>query len=785
MTNSNDNGSASPQSQPVQNTQINDVDFTGAPDCLQSPTDGLLRLAVGDGRHMGLVTGWTTNWRVFSESLSVPEVGCKQGAFWCAADYGESTERKRVSVKAVSLIVLDVEMKTEQPPPLADALALCEARGWQAFGHTTFTHTPDAPRYRLCMMPSRNIKPEELRCLVDTVAQKLGLECSCDLAASGDPARLYYNPRVASKADKGKFEHGSVEGAAVDVDAILATGKPEAVKTASAPVLLKGNGPLMDDLRSALEFLDPDPYDEWMATGMALKTAPLEPQAKNELYHEWSGKSDKYSYTECQTKWESFRPTKTSFRNIFNKAMKLGWVNPASDFELIARGSNNQDMLAETFAQRYEGSLVYAHDFGAWLEFNGSQWLKDPTRKAFEYARQLCRELGDGKQTTRAAFFSGVEQIAKCDPRLSCGSSEFDSDNYELNTPAGVYDLVTGEVKPHHPQQRLTKITAVAPTATQGGVFLKTILEICGGDESLVHFHKVSLGAMLSGAKEEHWLVYWFGTGRNGKNLLADLVFSILGEYAHKLPSSALMSKKHESHPSELTGLRGVRLALSSEIEEGSFWNEARLKELTGDEFITARYMGRDAFTFTKSHKHLILGNHRPQIKTVDEAIKNRVLLVPFDVSFAGREDRDLPQKMREEAGFVLHWLIEGHTAWIENGKRLPSCEAVERATKGYFAAQSTIEMWIDECCRKVDDPDRPAGGWCTASELYDNYQQWKRARGEGPVSQTRFGEFMGRAFVKAQSKKAAVYVGLELDRARSAYESCLDDIRQKVVGGG
>ncbi len=542
--------------------------------------------------------------------------------------------------------------------------------------------------------------------------------------------------------------------------------KPEVAKPNPAPALAKGNGPLMDDLRSALEFLDPDPYDEWTDIGHALKTAPLEPQAKNELYHEWSMKSDKYDYAECQAKWESFKPTRTSYKAIFKKAMGLGWVNPASGFELIARGSNSQDMIAETFAQRYEGSLIYAHDFGAWLEFNGYQWLRDPTRKAFEYARQLCRELGDGKQTTRAAFFSGVEQIAKCDPRLSCGSSEFDSDNYELNTPSGLYDLRTGEVKPHHPEQRLTKITAVAPTAAHGGVFLKAIREICGGDESLVRFHQVSLGAMLSGAREEHWLVYWFGTGRNGKNLLADLVFSILGEYAHKLPSSALMSKKHESHLSELTGLRGVRLALSSEIEEGSFWNEARLKELTGDEFITARYMGRDAFTFTKSHKHLILGNHRPQIKTVDEAIKNRVLLVPFDVSFAGREDRDLPQKIRAEAGFVLHWLIEGHTAWLENGKRLPKCEAVERATKGYFAAQSTIEMWIDECCRKVDDPDRPASSWSTASELYENYQQWKRARGEGPVSQTRFGEFMARAYEKTRGSRGFVYVGLELGQA-------------------
>ena len=560
--------------------------------------------------------------------------------------------------------------------------------------------------------------------------------------------------------------------------------KPMVCMPTFAPAHANGKGRLFDDLKAALEFIDPNNYGEWMSTGMALKTAPLDPQTKEELYHWWSAKSHKYNYDDCQAKWKALEPTKTSYRVIFSKAQGSGWVNPASGFELIARGSNNQDMLAETFAQRYQGSLVYVHDFGAWLEFNGYQWLKDPTRKAFEYARQLCRELGDGKQTSRAPFFRGVEQIAQCDPRLSCASDEFDCDNYTLNTPTGVYDLSTGEVKPHHPEQRLTKITAVAPTAEHGGVFLKAIREICDDDESLIRFHQVSLGAMLSGAREEHWLVYWFGTGRNGKNLLADLVFYILGEYAHKLPASALMSKKHDSHPSELTGLRGVRLALSSEIEEGAFWNEARLKELTGDEFITARYMRQDAFTFTKSHKHLILGNHRPQIKTVDEAIKSRMLLVPFDVSFAGREDRDLPHKIRAEGGFVLHWLIEGHTAWLENGKRLPQCDAVERATQGYFASQSTIEMWLDECCLKVDDPDRPAGNWCTASELYENYQHWKRARGESPVSKTRFGEFMIRAFERNKGSRGNVYVGLELNRAGGdAYDTCLNSIRQIVKG--
>ena len=316
---------ASPQSQPVQNKLSNANNFTE--NWLQSPTDGLFHLACGDGSQMGQVTEWTTNWDDFSGSLSVPEVGEKRGAFWCAANYGGSTQRIRDNVQGVSLIVLDVEAKTKQPPPPADALALCAGRGWQAFAHTTYTHKPNAPRYRLCMAPSRTIKPKELRRLIEAVAQELDLECACDLAASGDPARLYYTPRVASEIDKATFEHGAVKGAAVDVDEMLTSGKPEAVKPAPAPQISK-TGQLGEDLRSALEYIDPDSYDSWLAGLMALKTAPI--SNAQELAHWWSAKSAKYDCDDCQTKWDSLKPSHTSYKEIFKKAQGLGWVNPAS-----------------------------------------------------------------------------------------------------------------------------------------------------------------------------------------------------------------------------------------------------------------------------------------------------------------------------------------------------------------------------------------------------------------------------------------------------------------------
>ena len=329
MTNPKENGSASPQSQPVQNTLTSTCDFTGVLEWLHSPTDALLRLACGNGGRMGQVTEWTTNWDDFSESLSVPQVGEKQGTFWCAADYGGRTQRIRDNVQGVSLIVLDVEAKAKQPPPLADTLALCEARGWQAFAHTTYTHKPDAPRYRLCIVPSRSIEPGELRRLVVAVAQELELECACDLAASGDSARLYYTPRVPSEADKAMFEHGSVEGATVNVDEMLAMSKPKAfipALTLAAATRISEAEQLGDDLRSALDYLDPDNYDRWIGGLMALKTAPI--SNAQEIAHLWSRKSAKYNYAQCQAKWDLLKPTETSYKTIFSKAQELGWVNP-------------------------------------------------------------------------------------------------------------------------------------------------------------------------------------------------------------------------------------------------------------------------------------------------------------------------------------------------------------------------------------------------------------------------------------------------------------------------
>ncbi len=225
------------------------------------------------------------------------------------------------------------------------------------------------------------------------------------------------------------------------------------------------------------------------------------------------------------------------------------------------------------------------------------------------------------------------------------------------------------------------------------------------------------------------------------------------------------MADEHGSrHPTEVANLRGLRLAVSSEIGEGEHWNEARVKELTGDSTLTGRLMRQDFFTFRRTHKHLIYGNHRPMLRIVDPAMAARLHIVPFSAMFSaekGNLDPLMPQKLRAEAPAILAWLIRGHQRWRVSGT-LKRCASVEATTRDYLDSQSTLDQWIAERCVLLPDDGRSGRGWSKASVLYADFAAWKRERGEHPLSQTRWGEWMERRYrrVVADGKR---YVGVGL----------------------
>lgn len=419
--------------------------------------------------------------------------------------------------------------------------------------------------------------------------------------------------------------------------------------------------------------------------------------------------------------------------------------------------------LASALRVRMGERIRYVPEWGKWLVYDGTRWARDNAgivaTEIDKIAREQARAAEDDpalgtRPETRARVARAVdsatqrrggEAIAASASALIVPASKLDVLPHLLNTPSGTLDLRTGELREHRPDDWLTKRTAVAPSSRgiEGSTFAQFLHEVTCGDAGLVAFLRRMLGACLfaSHAIADHWLAFLIGTGRNGKGTLVEhCVARAMGDYARRIPSEVLLADDRGSrHPTEIANLQGVRLAYASEIDEGRRWNESRIKELTGGDMLSARFMRRDFFEFRPSHRLVIYANHRPLIENPDVALRSRVKLVPFNASFAGREDTTLPDRLAEELPIVLGWLVAGALDFYEAGA-LRNCEAVETATGDYFAANSTFDDWTAECCRVGADFEAPA------ADLYRKWAEWKERRGEGVQSQKRWSEFMRRA---------------------------------------
>jgi len=411
---------------------------------------------------------------------------------------------------------------------------------------------------------------------------------------------------------------------------------------------------------------------------------------------------------------------------------------PASYAQLVEL---SEDALALDFAARNRSCLRYCPGMD-WLYFNGRHWEPDKRMHRFDNARQLCRsvasDLNDKAaiRLTAASTVNAVISLARSDQRLVIDSEEWDSEASTLNTPGGLVDLLTGDIRPTLHTDYVTRITAVAPLDKPCPAWDQFLQSVFENDNDVIDFIQAMLGYCLTGSNREQKLFFFHGKGSNGKSTLLDLVEWLMGVYSLKLPASVLMQTKLSSHPTELAQLQGRRLASSSEIEDGQYWAESRIKELTGDEMLSARFMRQDFFQFRQTQKHIICGNYRPRLKGGDSAMQRRMVLVPFSASFTGQNmDKNLPAKLREEAPAILHWMIQGAVRWAADGLVVP--ETIRAASAEYMRVMDDLAEWVEDCCETGADLKE------SNKMLFASFSEWKRARAEKIPSIATWGERM------------------------------------------
>ncbi len=415
-----------------------------------------------------------------------------------------------------------------------------------------------------------------------------------------------------------------------------------------------------------------------------------------------------------------------------------------------------EDSAALKFRDRYDGQLLFDHDVNAWFVWDGCCWRSDKTGLAFEHARQLIRELTENHSgrskilANRTGFASGVEKFARSDRAFAVIASEWDHDLFLLGTPEGTVNLCDGTLRPASPESRITKLTAVSPAATADcPVWLNFMNEATGSDEQLIRFLQQICGYALTGSVVEHGMAFVYGSGGNGKSVFINTVSGIMCDYASTAAMTTFTASGSDAHPTELARLKGARLVTASETEKGHAWAEAKIKALTGGDRIAARFMKQDFFEFIPQFKLIVVGNHKPTLTNVDDAMKRRINIIPF-IRKPVNPDRQLEQKLMAEWPMILRWMIDGCLDWQKNGLVRP--DSVIASTQAYFEDQDLLGQWLnDNCDAEPDNPHKSD----TVAALFAAWSAYATAAGETPGSKKAFNEAMqSRGFHPARGGK-------------------------------
>ncbi|MDQ5879490.1 MAG: putative primase/helicase [Pseudomonadota bacterium] len=429
----------------------------------------------------------------------------------------------------------------------------------------------------------------------------------------------------------------------------------------------------------------------------------------------------------------------------------------------------SDDDLAARFTDRHRHDLRHVAAWGVWLIWTGAHWQRDDRLRVFDLSRQVCRDvLTEAREAGlthnqlqrlrnrlgSAQTIYSVVRLAGSDPAHAVSVDQLDADPWALNTPGGVVDLRTGAMHPHDPARLHTKITAGTPRG-ECPLFMQ-FLERVQPDPSLRDYLQRLAGYALTGSAREHVLPFGYGTGRNGKGTLFHTLRAVLGDYAVEIAAETLMETHHDRHPTELAVFRGVRLVIGSEVDAGRRWNESRVKRLTGGDPISARYIGQDLFEFDPSHTLVIVGNNKPALRSVDEAIRARIHLIPFAVAIPEAErDTTLPERLRAEFDGILAWALAGCLDWQADGLRAPP--AIVAATSAYLDGEDAIANWLADCTVK--------GGQVTLKAAHSSYRKWCEANSVPALGRNTFADQLRdrNLAVNRSSANATVIVGIEL----------------------
>lgn len=344
---------------------------------------------------------------------------------------------------------------------------------------------------------------------------------------------------------------------------------------------------------------------------------------------------------------------------------------------------------------------------------------------------------------------------------VTVGVDELDADPFLLNTPDGVIDLRTGQTRPNDPSYRCTKRTAAAPSDAGAALWAAFVDRFACGDRELVEYLQQVAGMAAVGRVYTEALLIAYGAGGNGKSTFFNTLARVLGDYAGALSADVLTSSANKNAGPELAELRGRRLVIAAELEEGRRLDTSILKRISSTDPITANPKYRDPFQFIPSHTPVLYTNFLPRVGSSDAGTWSRLVVIPCRASFRGQrgEVKDYCSFLVENAGgAVLAWMVEGARRFIASGCTLTPPQCVRDEVEAYRAENDWLSQFIAEQCEVGKDFT------VKASDLQLAYRTYCDESGEYCRRSNDFKTALEAAGFKwHKGKLGATYTGLKL----------------------
>ena len=355
-------------------------------------------------------------------------------------------------------------------------------------------------------------------------------------------------------------------------------------------------------------------------------------------------------------------------------------------------------------------------------------------------------------------------------PMIGIDVNDLDKNEFLINTPYATYDLrkgLTGE-QPHNPEDLITKITTCAPGSGDGQLWLDALELFFCGDNELIEYVQLVVGMAAIGKVYQEHMIIAYGGGANGKSTFWNTIFRVLGDYAGKLSAEALTMNCKRNIKPEMAELKGRRLIISSEMEEGMRLNTATVKQLCSTDEIQAEKKYKAPFHFVPSHTLVLYTNHLPKVGANDDGIWRRLIVIPFNAKITGDNDiKNYADYLFDHAGsFIMSWIIEGAKKAYDMDFKVPLPKVVVDAIEAYREDNDWLGHFLADCCVLDKAASEKSG------ELYQAYRAYCLQNGEFTRSTTDFYSSIEKSgFPKKKVKTGSFVYGLKLKQGQDFLE--------------